>query len=84
MKLTLDEKSMDAILWWIDAAYGIHKYLKGHPSGMMPFVKGAAARKSSKHRINSRSSTKSKIIVVGDHMIGVLWILRFIGGNGSR
>ena len=44
--------------------------------------KGAAASKSSRHRINSRSSTKSVIIGVDNHMHGVLWKFCFLGGQG--
>ena len=82
--MTLGAESMDAIRWCIDAAYGVHLDLKGHSRGMMSLGKGATDRKSSNNSINSRSSTQLVIIGVDDHMPGVLWTLRFLGGQGFK
>ena len=80
MELTLEAKSMDAIIWWIDASYGVHQDSKVHFVEIMMFGKGTAYSKSSKHRINSRRSTESIIIGVDDHMPGILWTLRLLWG----
>ena len=50
----------------------------------MSLGKGAATRKSSWHRINSRRSTESEIIGVEDHIPGVPWALRFLGDQGFK
>ena len=84
MELTLEVDSMDFILCWINPAYGVHLDLKGHSGDMMTFGKGAADSKSSKHRINLRSSTESEIIGVNNHIPGVLWALRFLRGQGFK
>ena len=81
IELTLEAESMDTIRWWIDAAYGVHPDLKGYSGGMMSLGKGAASRKSIRHKINPRGSTKSWLIGVDDHMPGVLWTLRFLRGQ---
>ena len=73
---------MTKINWWIDAAYGVHDDLRGHSGGMMSLGKGAMASRSSKHKINSRSSTEAEIIGVDDHMSSVLWTLRFLHAQG--
>ena len=75
---------MDTIIFYIDAEYGVHLYLKGHSGGMISIGKDAAARKSSSNRINSRSSTKSEVIGVDNHMPGVLWTLCFLGYQGFK
>ena len=62
----------------------MHPDLKGHSGDMMLLGKGAAARKSSKHRINLRSSTESEIIGVDNHMIEFLWTLWLRGGQGFK
>ena len=72
IELTLEVESMDAIWWWINVEYSMHPYLKGHSGGMISFGKGAAARKLSNHRINSRISTGSEFVVVGNHMPGII------------
>ena len=58
--------------------------MKENYGGMMSLGKGAAAIKSSRHRINSRSSIKSDIIGVDDNMPGVLWELRLLGAQGFK
>ena len=75
---------MDTIRWWIDRSYIVLLDLKGHYGGMTLHGKGAAASKLIRHRINLRSYTESDIIGVGDHMTGVLWTLRFLGGQGFK
>ena len=79
MELPLDTDSMNTILGFIGAAYGEHPDLNGHSGGMILLGKVAAASKSIRCSIHSRSSTKSQIIGVENHMPGVLWTLRFLG-----
>ena len=50
----------------------------------MFFGKCAAVSNLSRHRINSRSSTKSDILGVGNHIPGVIWTLCFLGGHGYK
>ena len=82
LKLTLEAVSMSNIKWWIDAAYGVHDDMRGHSGGMMSLGKGAMASKSSKHRLNTRSSTEAEIVGTDDHMSAVLWTRRFIEAQG--
>ena len=75
---------MYTIRWWINAEYGVHPDLKGHSGGTMSLGKGAAASKSIRHRIKSRSFTESEIIGVDNTIPGVIWTLRFLGGQGFK
>ena len=68
----------------IGAAYVVRSYLKGHFVGMMLFIKGAADSKLMNHSINSRRSTELEIIGVDDHIPGVIWMLRFLRGQGFK
>ena len=62
----------------------MHPYLKGNYEGMILLGKGAATSKSSKHRTNLREFTELEIVGVDNHMPGVLWVLRFLGGQGFK
>ena len=84
LKLTLEASSLKQIRWWVDAAYGVHGDMRGHSGGMMSFGKGATAAKSTKHKINTRSSTEAEIVGVDDHMPGILWTLRFVEAQGYK
>ena len=83
-KLTLEVESMDAIPWRIKRSYGIYPDLKVRYGGMMSLGKYQAAIKSSRHRINSRSTTELKIIVFNNHITGAIWTLRFLRGQGIK
>ena len=58
--------------------------MKGHSGGIRLFRKGAEASKSRKYMINYRRSTESEIIGVDDHLSGVFWMLRFLGGQDLK
>ena len=58
----------------------MHTDLKGRSGG----IKGMAASKSSKQRINSKISTELKIVGVVDRMPGVLCTLQFLEGGGFK
>ena len=75
MNLTLEAESMGTILWWINAAYSVNLDLKVHSGGMILLKESVADSKSSRHRINSRSSTESDIIGLYNNMPGVIWTL---------
>ena len=51
---------------------------------MRLFRIGAEASKSRKHMINSRRYTELEIIGVDDHIYGVFWMLRFLGGQDLK
>ena len=84
MELTLETELMDNIRWCINLAYGVNLDLKGHSGGTMLLGKGEAARKSSRYRINSRSSTESDIIGVDNHMPSVIGKLCFLEVQGFK
>ena len=84
LKLTLKASSLSQIKWWVDAAYGVHDDLRGHTGGMMSLGEGAMATKSSKHKLNGRSSTEAEIIGVDDMMGSILWTLRFLSAQGYK
>ncbi len=58
--------------WYVDASFAVHPDMKGHTSGAMTMGTGFPLDKSTKHKLNTRSSTESKIVAVDDFVQGTL------------
>ncbi len=52
--------------------------MKGHTGGMMTMGKGFPLHKSTKHKLNTCSSTESEIVAVDDLIPQILWVPLFL------
>jgi hypothetical protein len=82
MKLTLSVDDMGVIQWWVDASYTTHPDFKGHSGGMMSMGKGAVVSGSTKHKINTGSSTEAEIVGAHDFLGKIMWSRYFIEAQG--
>ncbi|KAI2499082.1 Reverse transcriptase (RNA-dependent DNA polymerase) [Fragilaria crotonensis] len=82
MPLTLEAEDMCVIKWWVDSSFAVHPDMKGHTGGMMTLGKGTMYGTSTRHKINTRSSTESELVSVHDIMPQVLWTRYFLEAQG--
>ena len=82
LTLTLGIENMSVVKWPIDASFVVHPDFRGHSGGCMTWGKGCPISVSTKQKLNSRSSTESKIIVVDDLIDKVLWTKLFLAAQG--
>jgi hypothetical protein len=82
MPLTLEADNMKIVKWWIDAAFAVHKDMKGHTGGGMSLGRGLIYGTSKKQKIVSRSSTEAELVGVYDVMPQVLWTRHFLKEQG--
>jgi hypothetical protein len=71
--------------WWIDTAYALHHDCKGHSTGAgMSLGREMAMSYSCKRKINTKSSTKAKIVGVDDSLAFILflWAQYFLQEQG--
>ena len=68
--------------WYWDASFAVHGDFKGHTGGVLTLGKGATISQSTKHKLNSRSSTEAEIIAVDDGMAILLWTRLFLEAQG--
>ena len=78
MPLTLKAIKVRVIRWWINAEHRVHPDMKSHFGGMISLGKGAMHRMLSKQKLNTWSSTESKISAVGNHISGVLYSMQLL------
>jgi hypothetical protein len=59
--------------WHVDASFAEHPDMKGHTGGAMTMGMGFPLDKSTKHKLNTRSSTESEIVAVDDLIPQILY-----------
>ena len=74
LKMTLSVDSMSSVKWWVDASYGVHNDVRNHIGGCMMIGRGALFRKSSKQKLNSKSSTETELIADSEALPQILWV----------
>ena len=68
---------------WIDAAYGVHDSdLKGHTGGCMSFGTGTVHQRSSKQKINVKSSTEAELVGSSEYVPYNVWLKNFLESQG--
>jgi hypothetical protein len=79
---TMKADKMSVIKWYVDAAHTVHDDLKGHTGSAMTLGKGTITAKSTKQKLNTRSSTETEIVGVDDVMPDILWTNLFLEDQG--
>ena len=70
--------------WFVDGAHMLHWDCKGQTGAGMTLVKGAILSYSWKQKINTKSSTKTELVVVDDAIGNILWSLYFMQAQGHK
>jgi hypothetical protein len=82
MKLNLSADNLTTIRWWVDASHAVHDNCCGHTGAMMLMGKGAAISFSNKHKINTKSSSKSELVSANQALSPILHTRYFIEAQG--
>jgi hypothetical protein len=82
MKLNLSADNLTTIRWWVDASHAVHDNCRGHTGAMMSMGKGAAISFSDKHKINTKSSSESKLVSANHALSSILHKRYFIEAQG--
>ena len=80
--LTLEADDLHLNHWWIDGAFATHRDMCSHTGGVMSLGKGIIYGTSTRPKLNTRSSTEAKLVVVDDCMSQVLWTRYFLDAQG--
>ena len=77
-------KDVRTLLTWIDAAYGIYPNMRGQTGGAMSFGTGIIHGRSSKQKLNAKSSTEAEIIGVSEYLPFHIWVVNFLEKQGYK
>ena len=74
--------SLSQIFTWIDAAYAVTSDMKSQTGGTMSMGLGILHGKSSKQKLNVKSSTEAELVGVSDYLPYNIWLLMFLREQG--
>ena len=74
--------SIENIYTWIDAAFAVHTNMRSHTGGAISFGTGVIHAKSSKQKINTKSSTEAEVVGLSEYLPYNLWLLSFLDAQG--
>jgi hypothetical protein len=80
--LTLVYTNLDQLTWYIDGSYASHMDMKGQSGAVLVTGNCAVLFKSSKQKVNTYSSTETKLIAVDDVLPTIQWTKNFMKEQG--
>ena len=79
---TLGADDMGKLRAWVDASYAVHPDFKSHTGGVMSLGRGGIVCKSSKQKLNTKSSTEAEVVGASDYLPNILWVTNFLKEQG--
>ena len=74
--------SLDILYMWVDASYAVHPNMRSHTGGALLFGTGILHGKSSKQKLNTKSSTEAELVAVSDYIPYHIWMIIFLRYQG--
>ncbi len=75
---------MEDIFTFIDASYAVHQNFRGQTGGCMSMGWGVFHAKSSKQKLNTKSSTETELVGVSEYIPYNLWAIIFLEKQGYK
>ena len=82
MGLTLGADNLGSLYTWVDASYATHGDMRSHTGGVVSFGTGGLLCKSSKQKLNTKSSTEAELIGASDYLPNTIWVMEFMKQQG--
>jgi hypothetical protein len=73
--------SLSILHWYIDASHQTHDDCRGQ-TGAITFGTGAVTSSLNKHKLNTKSTTESKLVAMYDTSGDILWTRHFLEAQG--
>jgi hypothetical protein len=73
---------LSTLYTWIDAAYAVHANMRSQTGGCMSMGRGTIHAKSSKQKLNTKSSTEAEVVGLSDYIPYTIWLVQFLTAQG--
>ena len=83
-KRIIGAKTLTDLYTWVDAAYAVHPDMKSQTGGAMSLGTGMIHCKSSKQKLNTKSSTEAELVGISDYLPYNLWARLFMEEQGFK
>jgi len=84
MPLIIGADSLAKSKSWVDAAYAVHDDMKIHTGGATSLGRGAIMCKSTKQKLNTKSSTEAEVVDSSDYLPNTIWARMFLAEQGYK
>jgi hypothetical protein len=84
LALTLGADNLNSIQTWVDVSYAVHSDMKSHTGGIISMGRGAVASKSSKQKLNTKSSMEAELVGATDYVSNTIWSKMFLEAQGHQ
>jgi len=81
--LSIRGETVVCVCVYIDASHAVHNDFKFH-SGVISLGAGTLLARSTKQKLNTKSSTEAEMIAVSDGLNHVLWLRNCLENQGYR
>ena len=78
MPMVLSRDRSGVICWWADGSHSTHANLHGHMGRCMSLGQGMIVTSSLKQKLNTRSSTETKLVAINNTLPLLLWANNFL------
>jgi hypothetical protein len=67
---------------WVDASYAVHQDMTSHMGGVVSLGQGALMCKSSKQKLNTKSSTEAELLGASNYLPYTIWVTKLLEAQG--
>ena len=82
LALVIGADGSDTLYTWVDASYATHHDMRSHTGGVISLGTGGILCKSTKQKLNTKSSTEAEVIGVSDYLPSTIWAMNFMDAQG--
>ena len=69
---------------WVDAAYAEHLNMRSQTGGCMSYGQGIIHGKSTKQKLNTKSSTEAELVGISEYLLYNIWTTMFMEAQGYK
>ncbi len=84
LEYTLGADNLGKLRTWVDASFAVHPDMKSHTGGVISMGTGGIACKSSKQKLNTKSSTEAEVVGASDYLPNTVWMKMFLEAQGHK
>ena len=81
---TIGADDLHHILMMVDSAHAVHEDMRGHTGGLLTFGTGVVDQKSSKQKMNTRSSTECEHVGTSEYLPKNIYFEMVMEGQGYK
>ena len=76
--------NLHVVKWCVDTSFAVHPDFRSHTGAVMSYGTGVPISKSSKQKLNTRSSTEAELVGADDLSTMILWTKLFMEAQGCE